>query len=211
MEKRIKKCGIYKITSPSGKIYIGQSVDIDKRWSKYQWKQCKGQVKLYNSFIKYGVENHSFEILEKCSIEELNNKEEFYIKQYNCFNSEIALNLKSGGNRSVFSEESKQKLKGKKHTDEAKEKIRLSKTNNSNKGYKWSDEKTESLRKAKAVKKLPNNNLPVGVYKIKKGFISKITILRKQYYLGFYNTPEEASLKYQKALLNYRQNNLLPK
>jgi group I intron endonuclease len=103
MEKRIKKCGIYKITSPSGKIYIGQSVDIDKRWRKYQWKQCRGQIKLYNSFVKYGVENHTFEILEECSIEELNDKEEFYIKHYNCFDSAIALNLKSGGNRSVFS------------------------------------------------------------------------------------------------------------
>jgi predicted GIY-YIG superfamily endonuclease len=26
------KTGIYKITSPSGKIYIGQSIDIEKRW-----------------------------------------------------------------------------------------------------------------------------------------------------------------------------------
>lgn len=214
MEKKIKKCGIYKITSPSGKIYIGQSVDIDKRWRKYQWKQCKGQIKLYNSFVKYGVENHTFEILEECNIEELNNKEEFYIKQYNCFNSDIALNLKSGGNRSVFSEESKQKLKGRKHTNEAKEKIRLSKLNkpnNSNKGYKWADEKTESLRQAKSVKRTDNNNLPTGVCKHKTGFVARITILRKQYYLGYYDTPEEASLKYQEALLNYKQNNQLPK
>lgn len=117
----------------------------------------------------------------------------------------------SGGNRSVFSEESKQKLRDRKHTDKAKEKIRLSKLNNTNKGYKWSNEKTESLRQAKSVKRTTNNNLPTGVCKHKTGFIARITILRKQYYLGFYNTPEEASLKYQESLLNYRQNNQLPK
>lgn len=31
-----KNCGIYKITSPSGKIYIGQSIDIKRRWLDYK-------------------------------------------------------------------------------------------------------------------------------------------------------------------------------
>lgn len=43
--------GIYKITSPSGKIYIGQSINIEKRWEKYQKyiENIKNQIKLYNS------------------------------------------------------------------------------------------------------------------------------------------------------------------
>ena len=39
--------GIYKITNPSGKIYIGQSVNIDNRISSYKNLKCKNQTKLY--------------------------------------------------------------------------------------------------------------------------------------------------------------------
>jgi hypothetical protein len=42
--------GIYKITSPSGKIYIDQSWDIGMRRYKYKSNNLKGQVKLTNSF-----------------------------------------------------------------------------------------------------------------------------------------------------------------
>lgn len=70
--------GIYKITSPKGKIYIGQSVDIEKRFRKYHSLGCKGQTKLYNSFLKHGVENHIFETLEECSLEQLTNREGYY-------------------------------------------------------------------------------------------------------------------------------------
>lgn len=62
---RNKIVGIYKIVSPSGKVYIGQSGDIDKRFKTYSNLQCKGQTLLYKSFIKYGVENHQFEIIHK--------------------------------------------------------------------------------------------------------------------------------------------------
>ena len=47
--------GIYKITSPSNKVYIGQSTNIEKRWSGYSTnkKKMKEQTKLFNSFIKF--------------------------------------------------------------------------------------------------------------------------------------------------------------
>ena len=47
-------CGIYKITSPSGKIYIGQSKDINLRIIYYKNARCKCQQKLYYSILKYG-------------------------------------------------------------------------------------------------------------------------------------------------------------
>jgi group I intron endonuclease len=56
--------GIYKITSPSGKIYIGQSTNIEKRVSRYKSLSCKKQTKLYNSLRKYGWCSHIFEIIE---------------------------------------------------------------------------------------------------------------------------------------------------
>lgn len=71
--------GIYKITSPSGKVYIGQAIHIYKRWSNYyKLCNCKQQVKLLNSLKKYGIKSHKFEILEKCKVEELNDREVYY-------------------------------------------------------------------------------------------------------------------------------------
>ena len=73
-----KICGIYKITSPSGKIYIGQSRNIERRWYKYRREYPKKQHRLVNSFKKYGVENHIFEIIEECEFEQLNIKERYW-------------------------------------------------------------------------------------------------------------------------------------
>lgn len=76
--------GIYKITSPSGKIYIGQSVDIEKRFSAYRrLSNCSEQHKLYRSFLKYGVEFHIFEVLEECVLEKLNQQERYWQDFYN--------------------------------------------------------------------------------------------------------------------------------
>lgn len=75
--------GIYKITSPSGKIYIGQSVNINVRWYKdYKNLHCKGQTKLYNSLIKYGWDKHIFEVIEECKLECLNDRELYWKKHY---------------------------------------------------------------------------------------------------------------------------------
>jgi group I intron endonuclease len=79
--------GIYKITSPSGKIYIGQSVDIERRFSMYKrLHQCKFQPKLYYSLRKYGTENHIFEVIEDCDIELLNERERYYQDFYDVLN-----------------------------------------------------------------------------------------------------------------------------
>ena len=86
--------GIYKITSPSGKVYIGQSIDIEKRFKDYKrLSNCKSQIKLFRSFLKHGVDNHKFEILLECCIDEINKQERYYQELYNatCKNG---LNLK---------------------------------------------------------------------------------------------------------------------
>jgi group I intron endonuclease len=89
--------GIYKITSPSKKIYIGQSVDIEKRFNVYRLLLCKNQLKIYRSLKKYGVENHKFEIIHICDVEELNELEKYYVDLYQTFNNKHGLNLKDGG------------------------------------------------------------------------------------------------------------------
>lgn len=75
--------GIYKITSPTGRVYIGQSVDIKTRWASYR-SNCSKQVKLYNSFKKYGIHKHIFEIKEECREDELTEKELYWQKYYDC-------------------------------------------------------------------------------------------------------------------------------
>ena len=56
---------IYKITSPSNKVYIGQSRNISKRINNYSNLNCKKQRKLYNSLKFYGWENHIFSIISE--------------------------------------------------------------------------------------------------------------------------------------------------
>jgi group I intron endonuclease len=76
--------GIYMIKSPTGKIYIGQSIDIAERFKSYKYLKCKGQRRLYNSFKKYGVENHIFNICVLVNNDNhLNELERFYQDKYN--------------------------------------------------------------------------------------------------------------------------------
>lgn len=84
-------CGIYKIENlVNHKVYIGQSKNIKLRWSKEKSKAFSKTSNEYNktlskAFRKYGIENFSFEILEECSSENLNEKEQYWIKEYNSY------------------------------------------------------------------------------------------------------------------------------
>ncbi len=66
---------VYKITSPSGKVYIGSTKDYKKRMYSYKSMNCKTQPKLFNSFKKHGVENHLFEIICTPDLQELRYEE----------------------------------------------------------------------------------------------------------------------------------------
>jgi group I intron endonuclease len=70
--------GIYKIVNPNGKLYIGQSTNIEKRWRDYKTLHCKGQTKLYNSLRKHSFENHKFEIIEECDVSILEERETYW-------------------------------------------------------------------------------------------------------------------------------------
>ena len=79
--------GIYKIENDiNHKLYIGQSVDIERRWSNHRahiYDSRNDNLPLYRAIRKYGIENFSFSIIELCKKEELNEKEKYYIKKYN--------------------------------------------------------------------------------------------------------------------------------
>jgi len=127
----MEKIGIYKITSPSGKVYIGQSVDIEKRFKTYLRYSCKSQPKLLSSLRYHGSENHIYEILTICSKEELPKQEKYFVDLLQTFNSSHGLNIRDGGgNQARLSDEQKEKisnsLKGVKHSQERIEKNRAS-------------------------------------------------------------------------------------
>jgi group I intron endonuclease len=111
----MNKSGIYKIENPKGSIYIGQSKNIEERLGRYKKLQCcKFQLLLYRSFLKYGIENHKFNILEKGDFtkEELNTLESNYIKQYNSFRklNKLGMNLTTGGDSIEFDDSVKEKM-----------------------------------------------------------------------------------------------------
>lgn len=82
-----KKCGIYKITNiNTEQVYIGQSVDISSRWKQHikcgLGIDAPATNKLYNSMQKDGIWNFSFEVLEECPKDQLNEKEAEWINMY---------------------------------------------------------------------------------------------------------------------------------
>lgn len=124
--------GIYKITSPNGKAYIGQSINIEQRKNAYKSLDCKRQPKLFNSIKKHGWDKHQWDILEECTIELLDKRETHY--------KQIELDKVDGNWSKVLfcglydsgggpkNEEYKQKLRGIKRSQEFKDKISRAKT-----------------------------------------------------------------------------------
>lgn len=91
--------GIYRITNLiNGKCYIGQSIDIEKRWNEhktiYSHPRCS-HYHLYRAFCKYGIENFSFSVIEECEQSLLNEREKFWIAYYNSFKQ--GYNMTTGG------------------------------------------------------------------------------------------------------------------
>lgn len=87
------KIGIYKIENLiNGSCYIGQSINIYKRWQDEKEAAFNPKHGAYNyplscAFRKYGIENFSFNILEECKREDLNKKEIYWIARYNSYNN----------------------------------------------------------------------------------------------------------------------------
>ena len=75
--------GIYKIENlNNGKIYIGQSNDIERRFYEHKTKGKTSRIPLDIEIQKEGASSFSYEVVEECSIEELNQKETYWINFY---------------------------------------------------------------------------------------------------------------------------------
>lgn len=103
MEKRVLKgekfSGIYKITRLcTGEIYIGKSTDIFSRWQQHT-KTVYGAGTIAHSILhttmqKDGLENFTFEVVERVPKEKLTEREKYWINFYN--SKDFGLNEKNG-------------------------------------------------------------------------------------------------------------------
>ena len=181
--------GIYKITNPNKRIYIGQSTNIEGRWLKYKQLACKDQPSLYSSLKKHGSENHIFEVIEECKVEQLDEREIYWGKQYDVLNNFHLNNRLGRGFGSFDSDETKRKKsesnkgisrnKGKILSEEHKHKIKLGKL-----GKKYSKERNKKISEANKGKPNPKSekalfnlrkakNRPVLQYDLQGNFIKE--------------------------------------
>lgn len=105
--------GIYKITSPSGKVYIGQSWNIGKRKNIYAKCLCNQQIRLYNSIRKHGWEKHIIEVIHELpsntNQKTMDDLEVHYWRE-SILNGYTMLNIREPGKGGRLSEESKRKI-----------------------------------------------------------------------------------------------------
>lgn len=110
--------GIYSITNKiNNKIYIGQSINIESRWSHHRNELNNNKHRncyLQNSWNKYGESNFEFNIVYKTNSEDLKNlneKELYYINKYESMYNKNGYNIKGGGDVNEFSYDTKSKLR----------------------------------------------------------------------------------------------------
>jgi group I intron endonuclease len=92
-----KIIGIYKITSPTNRVYIGQSVDVRARILSHKRGGCERQPRLYASLQKHSPKKHIFELVCECEKSELDKLEIYYIQLYNSAHGKHGLNCRDGG------------------------------------------------------------------------------------------------------------------
>ena len=99
--------GIYSITDKTtGNMYIGQSVDIERRFAEHKAPKARGNAKLHKDIREKGIDNFEFAVIEECSIDDLNLKELQYIKKLNPFYNTVGKSV-SAETRKKISEGTK--------------------------------------------------------------------------------------------------------
>lgn len=149
---------IYKTTNQiNGKIYIGK----DGNNNKYYYGSG---VYLQKAIKKYGRQNFKKEILEYCTVENINEREVYWIKKLNSINRKIGYNITNGGTGGLIGKDNP--FYGKKHTKDSVEKISKSKIGCSawNKGLTIEDDRVKRNRDKRKKTIKANKLFNKGIY-----------------------------------------------
>ena len=104
---------IYLITNKiNGHKYIGQTTQpLNKRWQQHIHESNRMSSKpIHRAFRKYGVDKFNIKIIDECDANLLNEREQYWIEQYNTFESAEGYNATSGGDSPVFDQQTKNKI-----------------------------------------------------------------------------------------------------
>ena len=124
---------VYMLTSPSGKKYIGRTIDFKRRMRQYQAKSRSSDSPIYKEVNRYGFDNFKSEILKTIDGErdfverELNRLEREYIEKYDTVRNGLNQCRWDSNTREIkFSDEIKKKMRksqtGRKHSAESRKK-----------------------------------------------------------------------------------------
>jgi group I intron endonuclease len=156
-KNKLNMGAIYKITSPSNKVYVGKTYDVRKRINSHKCEARRGKnTLLHNSIRKYDWENHHFEIIESIDDSLLDEREIFWISELKtyCQENPMGLNMTKGGDGQRNSWM---------HDTERREQQSKSFSNEGNPFYgKTHSEETKAIikEKAKERQKIKKNNIP---------------------------------------------------
>lgn len=156
--------GIYSITNKkTGQMYIGQSINIEKRFKEHIRGDGCPNSRIDNAIQKYGKDYFKFEVIEEFNkntrflSDVLNDSEQYYIAAYNTFNNDFHYNLTIGGDGVGFGENHPRY--GKHHLEESKKKMSEAQT-----GKHLSEETKKKMSQVKS----GENNPMYGKYHSKE-------------------------------------------
>lgn len=170
---------IYKTTNlVNGKIYIGQDKNNNSAYLG------SGKI-LHFAFQKYGIENFNKEILEECeSVQELNEREKYWISFYDSTNRRIGYNIALGGNGGdTISKNPNKDVISKKHAERMKE-------NNPTRGRKKTEDEIERWKSSYVGKYRGENNPNFGSKRTDSSK-DKMSETRKQWWYTLSNDERE--------------------
>lgn len=181
---------IYKLTCTiTGKVYIGKTIDINRRMVQHSKVTPKYSHHLANAIKKYGINNFKEEIIFEVEAEDraalntaLSNAEQLYIEQYdsyrNGYNSTIGGEGTSGFH---WLESSKKKLSKslKKFFESAKGKAQIEHTIFCNKNREVSKETREKIGRGNKGKIMPEEaKIKIRNYQLVNAYSKYISVLQ---------------------------------
>lgn len=145
---------IYMITNTiTNERYIGQTRDYQRRlWQHKSAAKNGSYLKISKAIAKYGIDNFKFDVLEECSLEELNTKERYYISELKPEYNVCAGGIGPNGLHLTDEEKERSRQAAKKQwadiTEEQKRHVIEKQLIGPRKGHEVSAETREKLRKA---------------------------------------------------------------